>query len=119
MGRAPLLAAPGPLQLVVVAAFVALLAATARQKGVRGRTADLYIGAGLAWFLLSSVLDLRHLVLTLGAPDRASLLAEIAVWQLPLRDLQIHGLALSMLLDRPPRPSARRYRSCCIEIRFA
>lgn len=95
---ATLAIAAGVLQLLVVAAFVALLAATAWQKGVRGRAADLYIGAGLAWFLLSTVLDLRHLVLTIGAPDRASLLAEIAMWQLPLRDLQIHGLALSMIL---------------------
>ena len=95
---ATLAIAAGALQLLVVAAFVALLAATAWQKGVRGRAADLYIGAGLAWFLLSTVFDLRHLVLTIGAPDRASLLAEIAMWQLPLRDLQIHGLALSMIL---------------------
>lgn len=95
---ATLAVAAGALQLAVVAAFVALLAATALQKGVRRRAADLYTGAGLVWFLLSTVLDLRHLVQTIGAPDRASLLAEIAVWQLPLRDLQIHGLALSMIL---------------------
>lgn len=95
---ATLAIAAGALQLAVVAAFVALLAVTACQKGVRARAADLYIGAGLVWFLLSTVLDLRHLVLTIGAPDRASLLAEIAVWQLPLRDLQIHGLALSTIL---------------------
>ena len=86
------------LQLAVVVTFVALLAVAASQKGARGRAADLYIGAGLAWFLLSTILDLRHLVLMIGAPDRAALLAEIAVWQLPLRDLQIHGLALSMIL---------------------
>ncbi|MEO8584711.1 MAG: NnrS family protein [Acidobacteriota bacterium] len=90
--------AAGVLQLAIVATFVALLAATARRKGARGRVADLYIGAGLAWFLVSTVFDLRHLALMIGAPDRASLLAEIAIWQLPLRDLQIHGLALSMIL---------------------
>lgn len=90
--------AAGVLQLAVVVTFVALLAVAASQKGARGRAADLYIGAGLAWFVLSTVLDLRHLVLMIGAPDRAALLAEIAVWQLPLRDLQIHGLALSMIL---------------------
>ncbi len=95
---ATLAIAAGTLQLAVVAAFVALLATTVYGKGARARAADLYIGAGLAWFLLSTVLDLRHLVRTIGAPDRASLLSEIAVWQLPLRDLQIHGLALSMIL---------------------
>lgn len=95
---ATLAIAAGALQLALVAAFAALLATTACRERARGRAADLYIAAGLAWFVLSAVLDLRHLVLTIGAPDRASLLAEIAVWQLPLRDLQIHGLALSMIL---------------------
>lgn len=79
---AALAIAAGALQLAVVATFVTLLAVTARQKGVRARAADLYIGAGLVWFLLSTILDLRHLVRTIGAPDRTALLAEIAVWQL-------------------------------------
>src|SRR5690606_19727898 len=60
--------------------------------------ADRYLAAGLVWFLLGAALDLRHLARTVGAADREALLAEIAIWQLPLRDLQIHGLALSMIL---------------------
>ncbi len=90
--------AAAALQAGVVGAFVALLAATALRPGARGRVADLYLGAGLVWFLLAAVLDVRHLALTVGAPDRPALLAEIAAWQLPLRDLQIHGLAVSTIL---------------------
>lgn len=88
----------GGVQLAVVATFVALLAATARRGTARARVADRYLGAGLVWFLAGTALDLRHLARTVGAADRGALLAEIATWQLPLRDLQIHGLALSMIL---------------------
>ncbi len=99
VGRfADLAIAAGALQLAVVVTFVAQLVATACREEARGRVADLYLGAGLVWFLLAALLDLRHLALTIGAPNREALLAEIAVWQLPLRDLQIHGLALSMIL---------------------
>src|SRR5690606_250267 len=95
---AGLAVAAGTVQLAVVATFVALLAATARRATASARVADRYLAAGLVWFLLGAALDLRHLARTVGAADREALLAEIAIWQLPLRDLQIHGLALSMIL---------------------
>jgi len=95
---ADLAVAAGFLELAVVVAFVTLLGIAARRSTVRGRVADRYLLAGLGWFVVASVLDLRHLALTVRAPGRESLLAEIATWQLPLRDLQIHGLALSMIL---------------------
>jgi len=88
----------GGVQLAAVATFVALLAVTRRRGAAPVRVADRYLGAGLFWFLLGTALDLRHLARTVGAADRDALLAEIATWQLPLRDLQIHGLALSMIL---------------------
>ncbi len=95
---AELAVAAGAVQLAVVVTFVALLVLTARRHTSPWRAADRYLAAGLAWFVLSSVLDLRHLARTVGAAGREALLAEIATWQLPLRDLQIHGLALSMIL---------------------
>ncbi|MGE0640947.1 MAG: NnrS family protein [Thermoanaerobaculia bacterium] len=95
---ADLAVAAGGVQLAVIATFVALLAVTARRGTAPARVADRYLGAGLVWFLLGAALDLRHLARTVGAVDRDALLAEIATWQLPLRDLQIHGLALSMIL---------------------
>jgi len=88
----------GALQLAVIAIFVAILSATARRSTSRWRVADRFLAAGLVWFLLAATLDLYHLVHTVGAPGRDALLAEIATWQLPLRDLQIHGLAVSMIL---------------------
>jgi hypothetical protein len=95
---AALAVAAGGVQLGVVAVFVALLAATARRAGSPWRVADRYLAAGLAWFLIGAALDWRHLARTVGAADPGALLAEVATWQLPLRDLQIHGLALSMIL---------------------
>jgi len=95
---ADLAVAAGALQFALVLLLVGLLAATARRRSAPGRVSDRFLAAGLAWFVLASALDLRHLARTVGAPDREALLTEIAVWQLPLRDLQIHGLALSMIL---------------------
>lgn len=90
--------AAGALQLTLVVVFVALLAVTRHRGAAPVRAADRYLGAALVWFLLGAALDLRHLARMIGAPGRDALLAEIATWQLPLRDLQIHGLALSMIL---------------------
>lgn len=95
---ADLAIAAGALQFALVLLLVGLFAATARRRSAPGRVADRFLAAGLAWFVLASALDLRHLARTVRAPDRDALLAEIATWQLPLRDLQIHGLALSMIL---------------------
>ena len=90
--------AAGGLQLLLVATFVTLLGVTAWRGRNRGRVADRYLAAGLAWFVLASALDLRHLIQTVTALDREALLAAIATWQVPLRDLQIHGLALAMII---------------------
>jgi hypothetical protein len=95
---ADLAVAAGALQFALVLLLVGLLAATARRRTTPGRVSDRFLAAGLAWFVLAAALDLRHLARTVGAVDRDALLVEIATWQLPLRDLQIHGLALSMIL---------------------
>ncbi len=88
----------GAVQVVLVATFVSVLMVTANRRTTPWHVGDRFLGAGLVWFVLAALLDLRHLARTLGAPTRDALLAEIATWQLPLRDLQIHGLAVSMIL---------------------
>jgi hypothetical protein len=78
---------------------------------------DYYILAALAWFVVQAVYEAVYLTATLGASGEA-LVALVATWQAPLRDIQIHGFALLMILGVSqrafhhfyglPQPSARR-----------
>ena len=66
-----------------------------------GTAVEAYVGfvvAALVWFLLSSVFSVWHSWHTMTAPNLDALIWSIATYQAPLRDLQIHGLALFMIL---------------------
>src|SRR5262249_40878070 len=58
---------------------------------------DYYILSALAWFFLQAVYEGVYLVATLTVPP-AELVPLVATWQAPLRDVQIHGFALLMIL---------------------
>ena len=60
--------------------------------------ADGYIVAAVGFLIIQAVYELALLVATTGAASREALLDVIATWQAPLRDLQIHGFALLMIL---------------------
>jgi hypothetical protein len=99
--RAPFSAlafAAAAAQFTAVVAFAVIVAATLRGGAAKREVFDRYLLAAAAWFVASSALDLVHLARLLWAPSDAARLAEVATWQLPLRDLQIHGLALTMIL---------------------
>jgi hypothetical protein len=51
----------------------------------------------LAFFLIQTLYSGWHVARLMAAPDRAALLHQIATFQSPLRDLQIHGLATMMI----------------------
>jgi hypothetical protein len=57
-----------------------------------------FLLTAMFWFILMTLLDTFHTYTTMTAPNRDSLLWYIATFQAPLRDLQIHGLALFMIL---------------------
>jgi len=52
----------------------------------------------LGWFALQAAVALWHTVRTLSADNLPELIGIVATWQAPLRDLQVHGLALFMIL---------------------
>lgn len=85
-------------QFAAVGAFAAIVVATLRDRAAKREVFDRYLLAAAAWFVAASALDLVHLARLLWAPSDAARLVEVATWQLPLRDLQIHGLALTMIL---------------------
>jgi hypothetical protein len=88
----------GLLQVVAVAAFAGQIAITFARSDARFDTSVGFILSALAWFLVSSLFGLWHTWSTMAARTVAELIGIVATYQLPLRDLQIHGLALFMIL---------------------
>jgi hypothetical protein len=90
--------AGGLMQVAAVCLFAVQLLVTFSQSGARVEAYLGFVVAALGWFMLSSVISVWHSWHTMTAPDLNALIAAIATYQAPLRDLQIHGLALFMIL---------------------
>lgn len=88
----------GVLELVAILLFVIIILRTVQQSQKPLLAYDYYIGAALFWFVVQAALDLFHLFQTTNAPNRELLLSQVATWQAPLRDIQIHGFAMTMIL---------------------
>ena len=91
------------LEIIAVAIFIAVIVATLRGAEKRLEFYDYYILAALGWFLLHAIYESVYLAATLLAPDRDHLLQLIATWQAPLREIQIHGFAMMMILGASQR----------------
>lgn len=97
-GRTAGLALAGAaLELAAVALLLTVGLRILIRARARARTPALYVGAALAWFGLGAVFDLFHLARLLAAPGPEALLRQVATYQLPLRSVQIHGLALMVI----------------------
>lgn len=98
----PLLGVPAVagsvLEIVAIGIFVGVIVATLRGSGKRLEFYDGYILAALAWFFLQAVYETVYFSATILAPDREHLLRLVATLQGPLREIQIHGFALMMIL---------------------
>jgi hypothetical protein len=90
--------AASALEVVAVALFVWVVVETWRASGKPLAFYDAYIVSALAWFLIQAAYETVYLAATLAAADRAHLIGLVATWQAPLRDIQIHGFALLMIL---------------------
>ncbi|MBA2227002.1 NnrS family protein [Thermogemmata fonticola] len=86
------------LEVLAVLLFVIVIGATWR-RAERGLTcSDGYILAALLWFAIQAVYEAVYLQALLQTQSREELLTLIAAWQGALRDIQIHGFALLMIL---------------------
>lgn len=86
-------------EVVAIGMFLTIILKTLLSSGKRLERHDGFILASMAFFLLQAVYDLGFLYATTApgmAPER--LLYLVSVYQAPLRDLQIHGFALLMIL---------------------
>jgi len=96
---APPLAMVGSgLQLVATALFAGMLVLTFRRSLERAQPWVGFVFLALSCFVAQALFDGWHTWRTQMAPSREALLAQVATFQAPLRDLQIHGLALCMIL---------------------
>ncbi|MFO0799692.1 MAG: NnrS family protein [Gemmataceae bacterium] len=86
------------VEVVAVGLFVAVILATWRRAGKPLAVYDYYILSALGWFFVQAVFEAVYLRATLAAGSREELLALVATWQGSLREVQIHGFALLIIL---------------------
>lgn len=87
----------GAAQIAAVGIFASQIYVTFRRSTARMEPYIGFVLAALGWFVLMTLLDQWHTARTMTAATRDALLWQIATWQAPLRDLQIHGLAMFMI----------------------
>lgn len=90
--------AGGLMEIAAASLFAGQLLVTFRKSGAAVEAYVGFVVAALCWFVLSSVFSVWHSWQTMTAANLDALIWSIATYQAPLRDLQIHGLALTMIL---------------------
>jgi hypothetical protein len=86
------------LGLVAVSVFAAQIVATARRSTEPAAPFTAFVLSALGWMVLQAGAGLWHTWTTMTAATREDLLWYVATYQAPLRDMQIHGMALLMVL---------------------
>ncbi len=85
-------------EVIAIGLFVTIIFNTLRRSGKPLETHDLYILTALVFFVLQAVYEAGLLYASTAAATRDQLLAIISTWQAPLRDIQIHGFAMLMIM---------------------
>jgi len=85
------------VEVVAVVIFIALLFTAFRRSGQPIRPYIAFAFTALAFFFIQTIYSGWHIARLMAAPDRETLLHQLATYQAPLRDLQIHGLAMMMI----------------------
>ena len=88
----------GVCEIVAVSIFVAQMIKTWSAGDVPLEPYVAFVLGSLVWFWGSSVVSVWHTWTTLSARSTEALIWYVATYQLVLRDLQIHGFALFMIL---------------------
>jgi len=85
------------LQVVAVAIFLAIIITAFVRSGQRMAPSAAFILTALGFFFIQTLFSGWHIAMLMGAPTREALLEQIATYQAPLRDVQIHGMAMLMI----------------------
>ncbi len=120
--------AASAVEVVAIGLFVFGIAATWRASGKGLAAYDGYIAAALFWFLAQAVYETVYAAATFRAGP-GELVPLVATWQGALRDLQIHGFAMLMILGVGqrmlpnmfgfPAPSRRLGLACLVGLNLA
>lgn len=100
-------AAGGLVQIAAVSTFTAQMMRLLIGE-IRSPAAGLLM-LGFVFMLAQTALSVWHMDQMLRASDRGVLLQQIATWQGPLRDAQLHGMALFLLLGMGMRLFPKLY----------
>lgn len=95
---APLHAVGFGVETIAVSLFFGQLAIASARSDQRWTPHLGFVFAALAFFFLQTVYSGWHVTQLMQASGRDAMLDQIATFQAPLRDLQIHGLAMLMIL---------------------
>lgn len=88
----------GLLQIIAVVIFMGQLAVVFARSKERRSPSTAFVFAAMAWFAAMSAMNLWHGLALMQAESHDALLVQISTYQAALRDMQIHGLALCMIL---------------------
>ncbi len=86
------------LEVLAIGAFAWIIARALLGDRSRREASDGYLLLAAAWFAIQAVCDAGLLWLTSTAPSAEVLISRVATFQAPLRDIQLHGFALLMIL---------------------
>jgi hypothetical protein len=87
----------GAAQIAAVALFIGQICVTFRRSTARMEPYVGFIFGALVWLGAMTVFDQWHTHRTMTATTQKDLVWQVATYQAPLRDLQIHGLAMFMI----------------------
>lgn len=88
----------GILEITAIAIFSAQLLATFLRSRARLEPYTAFAMTALGFFLVQALVSVWHMHAIMTAVTRDALIEQVATWQAPLRDLQIHGMALFMII---------------------
>jgi hypothetical protein len=86
------------LEVLAILLFAEVVCETLHKAGKPLQAYDYYVLSAVGWFIVQAVYETVYLAATLGAVGPEELVDLVKTWQAPLRDLQIHGFALLMIL---------------------
>jgi hypothetical protein len=95
---APIVLAGGALEILAVSIFAGFIARAMRRRGVPLAPSMGFILLAALWLVASTAGSAAHAWLVMTAPTREAMLAAVATYQGALRDAQLHGVALAMIL---------------------
>lgn len=88
----------GTLEVAAIATFAGQIVATWRRGAASFEPYLAFVFAALAFFVLQAPLSVWHSWTTITAPSKGEMLFYVQAYQPMLRGLQVHGLALLMVL---------------------